>query len=202
MKITLKELRNLVADVIVEAKRKKRASKKKDELEESDCQPREFSRSAVHDFSRPLGPESRYRQQGAANWGPYTADVSEINDDTRGLRVDEEAALRTFLRGVIAEQILPEEPAVPVEETADPPPPASSFGNVWEAADRWYDFQQRGLGTPGAVKEGEHIGFAKLKRSLAHKKGVNNPGALAASIGRKKYGQKSMTAKSVAGRKK
>jgi hypothetical protein len=32
-------------------------------------------------------------------------------------------------------------------------------------------------------------GFAKLKGELAGKKGITNPGGLAASIGRKKYGK-------------
>lgn len=32
-------------------------------------------------------------------------------------------------------------------------------------------------------------GFSKLKGELAHKPGIKNPGALAASIGRKKYGK-------------
>ena len=31
--------------------------------------------------------------------------------------------------------------------------------------------------------------FSKLKKILANKKGVTDPGALAASIGRKKYGK-------------
>jgi len=35
--------------------------------------------------------------------------------------------------------------------------------------------------------------FAALKQSLAKKPGVNNPGALAAAIGRKKYGAKKMS---------
>jgi len=34
--------------------------------------------------------------------------------------------------------------------------------------------------------------FAKLKEMFARKKGVKNPGALAASIGREKYGDKKM----------
>lgn len=33
-------------------------------------------------------------------------------------------------------------------------------------------------------------GFSKLKGELSHQKGIKNPGALAASIGRKKYGAK------------
>ena len=32
--------------------------------------------------------------------------------------------------------------------------------------------------------------FAALKQELGHEKGIKNPGALAASIGRKKYGAK------------
>jgi len=35
-----------------------------------------------------------------------------------------------------------------------------------------------------------YVGFSALKSELAHKPGVTNPGALAASIGRKKYGTK------------
>jgi hypothetical protein len=35
-----------------------------------------------------------------------------------------------------------------------------------------------------------YVGFDKLKEKLGHQKGVKNPGALAASIGRKKYGKK------------
>ena len=46
-----------------------------------------------------------------------------------------------------------------------------------------------------------HIGFAKLKGKLAHRPGVTNPGALAAVIGRKKYGAKSMARKAAAGRR-
>jgi len=48
----------------------------------------------------------------------------------------------------------------------------------------------------------EHEGFQKLERSLAHEKGVTDPAALAASIGRKKYGAAGMAAKSAAGRVK
>lgn len=36
--------------------------------------------------------------------------------------------------------------------------------------------------------------FAALKAKLANKPGVTNPGALAASIGRKKYGNAKMSA--------
>lgn len=35
-----------------------------------------------------------------------------------------------------------------------------------------------------------YVGFEKLKEKLSHKKGVKDPGAVAAAIGRKKYGKK------------
>jgi len=43
--------------------------------------------------------------------------------------------------------------------------------------------------------------FAQLKSALSKKKGIYNPGALAASIGRKKYGASKMAKLSAAGRK-
>lgn len=46
----------------------------------------------------------------------------------------------------------------------------------------------------------EHEGFKKLEGKLSKEKGVTDPAALAASIGRKKYGEKGMEAKSVAAR--
>jgi hypothetical protein len=42
--------------------------------------------------------------------------------------------------------------------------------------------------------------FAKLKGQLADRKGVSNPGALAAYIGRKKYGAEKMASMSAKGR--
>lgn len=35
-----------------------------------------------------------------------------------------------------------------------------------------------------------YVGFKKLKEKLAHKPGIKDPGAVAASIGMKKYGKK------------
>jgi hypothetical protein len=45
----------------------------------------------------------------------------------------------------------------------------------------------------GGITE-EHEGFDKLKGELSHEKGVKDPGAVAAAIGRKKYGKKAMAA--------
>lgn len=43
--------------------------------------------------------------------------------------------------------------------------------------------------------------FASLKNKLVHEKGVKDPGAVAAAIGRKAYGQKKMTAMAKKGKK-
>lgn len=44
--------------------------------------------------------------------------------------------------------------------------------------------------------------FAKLERRLAHRKGVRDPRALAAWIGRRKYGAAGMARKAAAGRRR
>lgn len=51
------------------------------------------------------------------------------------------------------------------------------------------------------AKLGSGTRFANLKKKLSHEKGVKNAGALAASIGRKKYGDKKMAALSAKGKK-
>lgn len=43
--------------------------------------------------------------------------------------------------------------------------------------------------------------FKKLEGNLSHEKGVSNPGALAAYIGRRKYGAAKMGKMAAAGRK-
>ena len=52
-----------------------------------------------------------------------------------------------------------------------------------------------------SMKPGGGGRFAKLKGELAAK-GAKNPGALAAAIGRKRYGKKKMAAWSAKGREK
>lgn len=49
-------------------------------------------------------------------------------------------------------------------------------------------------------KKGHYEGFKKLKGELAHK-GAENPSALAAYIGRKKYGAEGMEKMAEAGKK-
>lgn len=51
-------------------------------------------------------------------------------------------------------------------------------------------------------KLGSGARFKALKSKIAARGGVDNPGAVAAAIGRKKYGAKKMAAMSAAGRRK
>lgn len=51
------------------------------------------------------------------------------------------------------------------------------------------------------AKKDAHEGFEKVERSVAHEKGVRDPKAVAAAIGRKKLGEKEMARRSAAGRK-
>lgn len=45
-----------------------------------------------------------------------------------------------------------------------------------------------------------YVGFSALKSKLAGRKGIRNPGAVAAAIGRKKYGRKAMAKASASGK--
>jgi len=59
------------------------------------------------------------------------------------------------------------------------------------------------MATPNAKAPlGQGGRFAALKGKLAKRKGVTNPGALAASIGRAKYGAKRFAKLSAKGRKR
>ena len=53
-----------------------------------------------------------------------------------------------------------------------------------------------------SMKPGGGGRFAALKEKLSHRPGVTNPGALAAAIGRKKYGAAKMAKFSAEGRKR
>lgn len=74
---------------------------------------------------------------------------------------------------------------------------------VWHKFDGINTMAQKGEKAPNdtAPKAGSGGRFAALKSTLSHEKGVTNPGALAASIGRKKFGASKMAKWSAAGRK-
>lgn len=53
-----------------------------------------------------------------------------------------------------------------------------------------------------SMKPGGGGRFAKLKAKLSHRKGISNPGAVAAAIGRKKYGKRKFQKMASKGRKR
>lgn len=59
----------------------------------------------------------------------------------------------------------------------------------------------RGMMNKVDDKDEGYIGFDRLKRKLAHKKGVTDPAALAAAIGRKKYGKQKFQQMAAKGKK-
>lgn len=58
------------------------------------------------------------------------------------------------------------------------------------------------MATKKSMKLGGGGRFAALKAKIAARGGVRNPGAVAAAIGRKKYGAKKMAKMAAAGRKR
>lgn len=50
------------------------------------------------------------------------------------------------------------------------------------------------------VKKQGYVGFNKLEGQLGQRSGVSNPGALAAYIGRKKYGKKNFQSHAAQGK--
>lgn len=161
MKISVPELKKLVEEVIAEAK------KKKEDLEE-DHRPDGFVYDKNFDMSQPLGAYNLYRSQGPVNFGPFTGAGPKIDDRPYGAK--NESALRTVLRGMIGEALMPDAssawmgvvpPAVPA--------PRSAPKNMWEAAMHWYDFQGKGLGGKSSAASAanmveKRLGFKDLKK--------------------------------------
>jgi len=202
MKITVEQLRGMVKEAINEAKKKKT----KDVKEE--IRPDGHIVDKNQDYAPPLAGYNLYRSQGAVNWGPHTGPGPKIDDRPYGTKM--ESALRQVIGQMISEELRPDPNSAWARLMPPPVVEEKVPQNVWEAAMHYYDFQRRGLGQmkedttpppPNTSVDEKHLGFKKLKGKLAHKKGVKNAGALAASIGRKKYGAKGMAKKAAAGRK-
>lgn len=198
MRIKLKELPALVESIIAEAKKKKDKEKKLSKVPE----PKEYQYAEAFDYSPPLAAYNLYRSQGQANWGPQTGEGPRVDDRTaihHTLKEDEKV-----LNGIVEGTLIPEKSAWDaIKAVKEDKSTLKGFlpeSTAWGEALRWYDHAGQGLGTPGALEE-KAMGFAKLKGKLAHKKGVKNPAALAASIGRKKLGNKEMARRAAAGKK-
>lgn len=195
MKITVEQLRGMVNEAINEAKKKR-----KKDLEEMEHRPDGCMVDPKFDFAPPLGGYNLYRSQGAVNWGPQTGAGPQIDDRPYGVK--SEGALRQVVRAMISERLSPD-PASIWSAFTPPQAPRAPKG-IWEAAMHYYDFRRIGLGQMQEVAkpvDEKKVGFKKLKGKLSHEKGVKDPGALAASIGRKKYGAAGMAKKAAAGRK-
>lgn len=195
------ELRTLISQVLAEAKKKKEKSDKAKVKPE----PPAYSYAEAFDFSAPLGAYNLYHNQGVVNWGPQTSGGPRVDDQ---VTVPSAAALTQeavsgFIGKLMNEQAVSQSEWDVFQEHVENGPEG-----IWESALHWYDFNRRGLGEMAPCPSSEDtvdekkLGFKKLKNKLAHKKGVTDPAALAASIGRKKYGAAGMAKKAAAGRKK
>jgi len=137
---TMNEIRQLVRDVILEAKKKKEKAEKL----AYEPHPKEFTYDDALDFSAPLGAYNLYRSQGASNWGPMTGAGSKIDDRVSGTKDDkdnaDEALLRSFINNVVKECLETDSSWGSLRESSE------MSKNIWEAALHWYDHQKLGLG--------------------------------------------------------
>lgn len=184
----IKLLQEMTDRVLAEAPSKKKGKKNagKGEAQKGDVQPKAYSYSEALDFARPLGflnPAADY-----VNYGPNTgggASAEPIHD-----------LLHTSSASGGAQRQL-QSAWEHVKESVDPT-------GTWERLNEMsYDMEHEDIQEmgPGCDVDEAHIGFKKLSHQLSHEKGVKDPGALAAAIGRKKYGPKAFAAKSAAGHK-
>ena len=166
MKLTLNEVKLLVAEMIDEAKKKK---EKAAELKKRGPSIEAYGLyDEAFDFAAPLGAANTYAQQGAANWGPYTSPGlcidSSFRDTSSGhiaMHEGDERALRALVREVIQNGLVPSNSAwAPLLERNKKDPCCES---PWEAAgalfEAWYDRPKQS----SKKSEKEHVGFSKLK---------------------------------------
>lgn len=95
MKISVKELRGMIGEIVSEAKKKKDKSK----TPVKGVKPGSYSYDEAFDFSAPLGALNMYSQQGSANWGPLTTSMHTPS----GFESLSEVAIRSLVRQVIRE---------------------------------------------------------------------------------------------------
>ena len=191
MKMTITELVEYVGQVFAEDKRaKKSKAKKKDgESKVGDALPHGYAYAEALDFMKPLGEDNRYHLQGQAAWGPSTGVGLSMNMN------DNIVLNKNIFRFEEGKSFSPWDLLGEAVQPAAAP-------TLWESVLRWYDHQKLGLGLDEAAEMDEkHVGFKKLAQHFARQKNIHDPDALAASIGRKKYGAKGMAKKAAAGHK-
>lgn len=179
MKITVEQLKAVIKDALIEAKKSKKGKDAEADGDPTLAVPA-YKTDEKLDFSKPLGNENLYKKQGASNFGPYT----------------EEKAIRMMVRQALSEM------GGPV--TGQQLPLCQHIfshknrNNIWENA---MALSEATCQKCGKSMEEAKLGFKKLKGKLSHEKSVKDPAALAASIGKKKYGNKGMAKKAAAGKK-
>lgn len=177
--LTLNELKIKIAEILDEAKKK---SSKKSSMKRKGAAVEAYGLyDEALDFSTPLGAFNLYRQQGAANWGPYTSDGPHIDSSFANpqlgathMRESEERALRMLVREVIQNGLVPPDSAwAPLVEGQREP----SFGSAWEAAEplfeAWYDKFKKSSkkGSAEADKPKKGKGIEKTKYGQVKKHG-------------------------------
>lgn len=165
MKITINELKLQIAQLVVEAKKKKE-KEVKNRVRGEQIEAYGLYDEAL-DFSNPLGAYNLYRQQGAVNWGPQTSPGPQIdstfaNPNTGPTNESDERFIRSIIREVIANGLVPNDSAWSpmLEREAHP-----EFDSIWETALHWYDKAKE----PDPENSKPSKGFEKSKYALDKK---------------------------------
>lgn len=102
-KLDITHVREIVGQVVAEAKRKPK-SKKAKKVEAKPVHPSGYQSDPAHDLSVPLGDLNVYKMQGASNIGPYTGTMS--SDERYVPSVDHKVAIS---ENSIWDRLLPED---------------------------------------------------------------------------------------------
>lgn len=173
-----KLLQEMTDRVLAEAPKKKGKGKKNAEKDAANrqVQPGAYSYSQALDFAPPLGDHNLYKAQGHVNWGPHTG-VGPYVDDTTKRAKSEQSSLQSAW-----------------EQLSEAVTPADTWGKALVEMGGACDVSHEDI-------DEKKVGFKKLAGKLSHEKGVEDPKALAAEIGRKKYGAKAFAARVAKGHK-
>ena len=174
--MSLNELKLVIAEILDEAK------KKKEKVEKTRKRGAAVEAYGLYDeafdFSEPLGAFNLYRQQGAANFGPYTAENmpydGAYHHDNRGatqMHETDERALRSLVREVIQNGLVPNSSAwAPLLERDS----KSGQGGIWEQAEHifeaWYDNVKKSSAKDGKKKDKDRPGYGPVQKHGEPKK--------------------------------
>jgi hypothetical protein len=170
MTMSLNELKLVIAEILDEAKKK---SEKIEKTRKRGAAVEAYGLyDEAFDFSDPLGPFNLYRQQGQANFGPYTAENipydGAYHRDNRGATQVHEQAIRQVVRDVIQNGLVPGSSAwAPMLER-------ESANGTWEEAGRlfeaWYDNIKKSSGKDKKKKDKDRPGYGPVQKHGEPKK--------------------------------